>query len=171
MEFSKIRPDDRPYKIFCRTCETYTSSKFLEKTIFDYRAKKKVYFRWPPKDLRDNERDGGFYCKVCGNNCGFVYEFKGDEKSSVGEIKKISKPIPHCGNEKCEGYCDDPLCLPVEQKQEIVNINKKEKNNISVALPIFCFVVLSYLIWPFYSFWSLPASFIIVCLLLGIDRS
>lgn len=169
MEYSKIRPDDRPYKIFCRTCETYTSPKFLSNRYWDRGARREVYFRWPPKDFRDNEKDGGFCCKVCGNNCGFVYEFKGDEKPSVGEIKKVSKPTPHCGNEKCEGYCDDPLCLPVEQKQEIVN--KKEKNKISVVLPLFSCVVLSCLIWPFYSFWSLPASLIIIGLLWAIDQS
>lgn len=168
MEFSKIRPDDRPYKIFCRTCENYISAKFLQKHSWNEKAGRTVGYRWPPKDFRDNE-DGGFPCNVCGNDSGFVYEFKGDKKPSVGEIKKVSKPTPHCGNEKCEGYCDDPLCLPVEQKQEIVD--KKEKNKISVVLPLFSFVVLSCLIWPFYSFWSLPASLIIVGLLLGIDRS
>lgn len=33
------------------------------------------------------------------------------------DLEPRKKPVPHCGNPTCEGFCADPLCMPPAQPE------------------------------------------------------
>jgi len=90
------RPIDRPSKIYCRACGTYVVEKGSPK--------------WPPDNLSK------WYHGMCldegrGPIGSMVYVFD-DNCPQLPVLLPWKVAKPHCGDDACEGFCDDPLCLP-----------------------------------------------------------
>ncbi len=107
MKTSKLFPTDRPSRIYCAVCEKYLLDFTVNGTNFK------------PKDLSKTIH------YECGSPGSMVYVF--DNKA-----KAIPNPpnFPHCGDPKCEGYCDDLACIPISKQRSERSFTKE---NVSVA--------------------------------------
>jgi hypothetical protein len=104
-EQSYERPVDRPSEAVCRVCHGTIDSNGW----FSPHSGKKIP---PPKNLSYAQ------CNGCLSTGSIVYVYEVEDKPVL---------LPHCGDAKCEGYCQDPLCFP----KEIVPVKK----DVSIVKP------------------------------------
>jgi hypothetical protein len=139
MGMGYIRPSDRVSKLWCRGCASFQSPTWVNA----YRET-----RYAPTNLRDGVRT--FTCGNCAGHDTWVWVW-GEHlpnplnptlpapapapavvpapvmlpTAETTSAVAVAKVVPHCGNPSCDGMCNDPLCIPKEEKpvQEI-NLTK-----------------------------------------------